>query len=1058
MLGVVLPGIGGIKFSSVVADHPMLAAILLGLYEVLLAVIGFVGKVFGELQGRWVPRVADAVDRWVLLRRSHFEREYRRRVHSANRFIDLNGLATRGDHTPGLEQVFVDVSLAPRPVHDAERESLAGPAPVAAAAAVPARQSIDEFLDGPESECLAVIGAPGTGKTTLLKHLAVRLSRPGRVRPRPRRDLPVLLYLRDHAAAIMENAGMTLPEVITASLSGLQAEEPAGWFERQLKGGRCLVLLDGLDEVARDTDRRQVSAWVEKQIERYEGNDFVLTSRPHGYKSAPVNRARVLQVRRFTGEQISRFLHGWYQAIERISTGVDDPGVTVRASAAAEDLLRRLRDRPVLYDLAANPLLLTMIANVHRYRGALPGSRAELFAEICQVLLWRRAEAKNPSAPVDEVPGAKKEAVLQDLAYAMMIAGQRDIRVDRAAELLEPMLSRVAVITAPADFLDSVVASGLLVERERGLFAFAHLTLQEHLAALHIHHHRLTDILTSGVDDDWWRETTLLYAAGADPAPIVEACLVSNSARALALAFDCAEESTEFHPQTARRLDSLRQRALEEPADSPLRRLMTAVTITRQLREVVRLNDDTLTTARPITREVYRLFAADTDAPTLQGAAEIPDDAPAHGMSRQDALTLVRWINDLLPDGTAYRLPTREEVTDRAFALTARSPEHTVWYSTGDPVALPALWTPEGAPHPWAAQLTTPAELPGVLAVGVLGIVLAPIQVLTLDDVLTSAHGLEDLFDLEQARNFTDDVTVRVSTARDHNLARARDLTGRLASELHRARQLNSNLNSGGRDLALIHARDYNAEIARELERGLDLGRVRNFTSKLDEALNRFPRNRDYDRTHDLAHELNLTIARALAHDRVLAVDLAAVLDLDPELRRTNDLARALDGARTPESLRLRLAVLVCLVLQEVSSGGPSVFAERVTGVQSQLSQRTQSYTVYPDQVSAILDTATTRLVELAAENETSASLIRDLAMSTAALAVPLPDVREATGRVTAAYLCVAAVTLAAAADQQLHDPELADLYRTIAAGVTILRYRADGTITPTETLILART
>ncbi len=47
----------------------------------------------------------------------------------------------------------------------------------------------------------------------------------------------------------------------------------------------------------------------------------------------------------------------------------------------------RLDGAPGLYDLTVNPLLLTMIATVHRYRGALPGSRVDLNGEICQVML-----------------------------------------------------------------------------------------------------------------------------------------------------------------------------------------------------------------------------------------------------------------------------------------------------------------------------------------------------------------------------------------------------------------------------------------------------------------------------------------------------------------------------------------------------------------------------------------------------------------------------------------------------------------------------------------------
>ncbi|NUS86174.1 MAG: NACHT domain-containing protein, partial [Streptomyces sp.] len=521
------PAVLGVKFWSSVAAHPVVALVLFVAYEAALAAIAFAAKVYGKVADRWVDRAADAVDRRLKWRISRFERDYRAYVLRHHRFVDLKGLATRGDYTPGLEEVFVDVSLVPRPTHEASQESLAGPVPGpppgGTDGGIPVRRSIREFLGGPEGTALAVIGAPGTGKTTMLKHLALGLARERG--GRGRRDLPVLLLLRDHTGAITANPAITLPEVIGASLRRPPDDELPGWFERQLQDGRCVVLLDGLDEVAREEDRRNVSKWVEEQIERYEPNDFVLTSRPHGYASAPVNRARVLQVRRFTGEQITRFVHGWYRAIERLSTGTDDAAVADRAEEGAGDLLARLHARPVLYDLAANPLLLTMIANVHRYRGALPGSRAELYGEICEVLLWRRQEAKGATAAPDELSGAKKELVARELAYVMMADRLRDIRGEYASEVLRPVLLRVAATMSSREFLDAMVSSGLLVERERELYAFAHLTLQEHLAALHIQHRGLADVLVAGVDDDWWRETTLLYAARVDPAPVVEACL-----------------------------------------------------------------------------------------------------------------------------------------------------------------------------------------------------------------------------------------------------------------------------------------------------------------------------------------------------------------------------------------------------------------------------------------------------------------------------------------------------------------------------------------------------
>lgn len=693
-LGVGPPAVAAVNFRDVLTRHPALALVSFVAYEGLLAAVGFAGQVFGDVRDRWAKRAADGLDRRLLWRISGFERDYRAQVLSRHRFIDLKGLATRGDFTPELEQVFVDVSLMPRPAHEATGDSLAGAAPPPP----PVRQSLTGFLGGPEGVALAVIGAPGTGKTTMLKHLALRLARAKGGR------LPVLLFLRDHAAAIAERPDITLPEVIRATLRRL--DEPEGWFDRQLGEGRCVVLLDGLDEVAGEEDRRSVSKWVEEQIAGYERNDFVLTSRPHGYLSAPLDRARVLQVRRFTGEQISRFVHGWYRAIERLSTGLDDAGVAERAEIEADDLIGRLRARPELYDLAANPLLLTMIANVHRFRGALPGSRAELYGEICQMLLWKRQEAKNVPVAEEEVTGAKKELVLCELAYEMMTERTRDIRAARAAVLLEPLLSRVAVTVPPDAFLASVITGGLLVERERGLYSFAHLTLQEHLAALHIQHRGLSDVLMESVDDGWWRETTLLYAARADPAPIVEACLDSGSVAALALAFDCQEVATELAPGTARRLDDRREYALRETVGSPRRQLMTAVTVTRWLQSTVGLGGGTVVAARPIDWGLYRLFIRESGLSRTSPLGG-DGDGTAVGVSRPEVRDFVRWVNQLLPDG-GWRLPTEAEADDPAFGLVARSTEHTVWVSSQGADTLPSLWVPAGREHPWSP--TPPAD------------------------------------------------------------------------------------------------------------------------------------------------------------------------------------------------------------------------------------------------------------------------------------------------------------------------------------------------------------
>ena len=285
-----------------------------------------------------------------------------------------------------------------------------------------------------------------------------------------------------------------------------------------------------------------------------------------------------------------------------------------------------------------------MIANVHRYRGALPGGRAGLYAEICQVMLWRRQEAKNLAA---QLPGEKKEAVLRGLAYAMMQRRLSDLpREDVLAEI-GPALRRLGRRASAEDFLADASSNGLLVERESGQYCFAHHTFQEYLAAVHIRDKGLADDLAETVGDPWWRETTLLYTAQADADPIVAACLDSGTIPALALAFDCADQDSDLDAELRRQLDELLA-AVNDPATSPeRRRLITGVLVTRHLHQQIRVGNGTRVCARPIPASVFQRFREDTQTPPPDSPSPLPagDDGLATGMRGSDATAFVRWVN-----------------------------------------------------------------------------------------------------------------------------------------------------------------------------------------------------------------------------------------------------------------------------------------------------------------------------------------------------------------------------------------------------------------------------
>ncbi|MEU5784876.1 NACHT domain-containing protein [Micromonospora lupini] len=702
LAGLGVPGLLAVWKSSLITDHPAAAIALAVLWEVCLGLF----LLLTGVAGRQLDRLGDALDNAATQRLSRYGRRYREFVLSSLRYVDAKGLATVGDQSPELEEVFVELSLVSRAPHDVPGSVLAD-TPLE----VSDRVSVWTVLGDATPRVLAVVGGPGCGKTTLLRHVARRLAK-GRMRWR--RPIPLLLILRDQAAVLVDNPALTLAEVVGRALPRLGGGDTERWWEYRLVRGRCTVLMDGLDEIGRSQDRQMLSDWIDTQVAAYPRNDFVITSRPHGYQTAVVRSAQVFQVRPFTGGQVDQFVRGWYRAIERKAASSANPAVDRVADDSAQDLLRRLASTPALYDLSVNPLLLTMIAHVHRYRSALPGSRADLYGEMCQVMLWRRHEAKR--LPV-EIPGATKERLLALLAYTMMCRRARDITVRQVASICLPILQRLTSEVTVADFLADVTSNGLLLERELDLYAFGHQTFQEYLAAKHIRDHGLGAELVGFVTDSWWREATLLYLANADPDPIVAACLDAATMTSLSLAFQASETGGELAPDLRRRLAEIMATGFEDGADPQRVRLVAGVLAARHLSQLIPQPNGTMLCPHPIPVNLYSLFLRDTDSPppVWPGMTARPQTEAVAGMWSSDARSFVNWLNALLGGSgrTDYRLPTRQEL-DTLQALQAPSPRiflsraTSVWVQPDAGSRSPQLWVARDASSP---RVVTGAEI-----------------------------------------------------------------------------------------------------------------------------------------------------------------------------------------------------------------------------------------------------------------------------------------------------------------------------------------------------------
>lgn len=678
-----VPLAGGLYLKwNQVQERPLVAATVGLLYELVVVAAAFWKKVWAELEKDAIKATADGVravvkatEDWVFAAvrnlKPGFRRRYNKEIIHEYGALNVRGLGLINTFTLKLDQVFVDLRIAPS-VNPRQPEM----DPIAVKE-LTGNRPIWEFLrmkrgKGGPAAALAVIGPPGCGKTTLLQHVALTLAANRQRRYRLRAYTPALLFLRDHAATITKKPGITLGALAEwqARKQFKKLKPPPGWFERQLQRGKCLVLLDGLDEVAEREKREAISRWVDRQIRDYKQCSFIVSSRPQGYLAAPLQRAHVIEVQPFNAEQMRQFIKNFYVANEIAGTRDEDIGPAKRrAHKDAGDLIGRLRKAPALADLTVNPLLLTMIAIVHRCGRGLPESRAQLYDEICAVFLGRWQTSKGLK---DNLTAAQKRSVLQPLAAEMMKHRLREISADWAMAIVRPLLASVGLGNehAKTALNDFQAGTGLLLERETGQWSFAHLTLQEFLTAAHwLDDKNAAPNWDEIVGDSWWHETLRLYSAQGDATRIAKACLANGSVPALTLAFDCLEEARTLDAGTRAEINTRLIMGLESD-DPELRRIAAEVRLARRLNSLQRIDDKREIDLTYLTCAEYQLFLDDmraqrkycqpdhwTDFTFARGQAH----EPVCGVRYEDAVEFCKWLTERQGGESLFRLPLASE-------------------------------------------------------------------------------------------------------------------------------------------------------------------------------------------------------------------------------------------------------------------------------------------------------------------------------------------------------------------------------------------------------------
>lgn len=371
----------------------------------------------------------------------------------------------------------------------------------------PSSIDIEELVG--RKHCLMLRGTAGMGKTTLIKHLAYRLTHgPG---PAALHGyLPVLVFLKDlwpfYKKEVGEEPGtLSFETLLGPYFKKSRCPLSLDTVKAFLSQDRALFLLDGLDEVP-DAIRSDLVNLVHAFQFAHRKNRFVITGRPHGIEGRGMHcfGKNLFDIDALDHKKRDAFISKWFRAVSGQAKGYAD----VTAGDMISDI--GLHEHAAVF--TGNPLLLTALCILYLVGGKrIPDQRADLYDRIVTNLLYRRF---HHPADTDRVNRVWEYLML--LAFTMQTGRLKSIEPSEAKAVLKEKYTKAEGESASEykkridtlfDGIEPVC--GLLNRLSSCEVEFVHLSFQEFLSAKYMLDMDMD--YKPYLEDGWWEETLLLY-------------------------------------------------------------------------------------------------------------------------------------------------------------------------------------------------------------------------------------------------------------------------------------------------------------------------------------------------------------------------------------------------------------------------------------------------------------------------------------------------------------------------------------------------------------------
>ncbi|WP_107670181.1 HEAT repeat domain-containing protein [Cyanothece sp. BG0011] len=331
---------------------------------------------------------------------------------------------------------------------------------------------------------IMVLADPGMGKSTLLKHETI-------IKVKEELDnldnksiddlvFPLFIRLSELARETGEIIDI-IPTILKQDYSEI-IDKIEYYLQEKLKQGKCLLLLDALDEVPKN-DRIPLSEKLNRFLKNYPCH-LICTSRIVGYGGKFIDGGKEVEIVPFDDKKTADYIKTWF---DYAAGKIEDETVS------ADGLINELKNKPQIQGLAQNPLLLSLLCSLYQSKGLiLPARRTQVYEKAVNYMLSQWSK-DNQRKLLDDGWIIAKKNLLEYLAYKFSCQNQevfsKEDLYNKINEYLEQTDKREFKEKTATELMKELTEEDGIIQTlsaDGNQYLFLHRTFQEYFTASYL--------------------------------------------------------------------------------------------------------------------------------------------------------------------------------------------------------------------------------------------------------------------------------------------------------------------------------------------------------------------------------------------------------------------------------------------------------------------------------------------------------------------------------------------------------------------------------------------